>query len=142
MNLHYYDSEGYYLTTKANLPEGFTLPNTTKIAPPQISDTSREVKFSETLKVWTVVNARVKYPTSVAAWAAKSMLDLQGYTDKVVEELNSLEDPNKTVAKRLWECATTFQVSDPLVQSMKAAFGWSDSDLGQIFQSAKALEPR
>lgn len=142
MNLHYYDSEGYYLTTKENLPEGFTLPNTTKIAPPQLSDTTREVKFSETLKVWTVVSARVKYPTSVAAWAAKSVLDLQGYTDKVVEELDKLSEPDKTVAKHLWNSATTFQVSDPLVQSMKTAFGWSDSDLGQIFQSAKALETR
>ena len=142
MNLYYYDSEGYYLTTVQNLPEGRVVPNSTKIAPPQLSDATREVKFSETLKVWTVVNARVKYPTSVAAWAAKSILDLQGYTDKVIEELGKLSDADKVVATRLWEGATTLQTTDPLVQSMKAAFNWSDDDLGQIFLSAKALETR
>ena len=142
MNLYHYDSEGYYLTTTQNLPDGLVIPNSTKIAPPQLSDTTREVKFSETLKVWTVVTARVNYPTSVAAWAAKSVLDLQGYTDKVLEELGKLSDAGKVVATRLWEGATTFQTTDPLVQSMKAAFNWSDDDLGQIFLSAKALETR
>jgi hypothetical protein len=117
------------------------------------SGTSFEITFSnelssgdiEALSILVIKHKPVPIPkgmpdTSVTARQVRTALILSGVTlDQISGILDSLPEPNKTVAKVAWEHSYRFHRDNELVISLAPAVGLTTEDLDNLWVLAKSL---
>lgn len=122
---------------------------------------SQEQVATYQLQGWTVMDAsayvlyKATYQAAFDAWYNALPKELppaisprqiriallnQGITASMIESsLNSLEEPQKSIALIEWEYATEFKRNHPLVPGVAAALGWNDEQLDDLWAYAITL---
>jgi hypothetical protein len=96
----------------------------------QVIDKSQEEIFAEDL-----ANA-----TEVKSINFLVQLELEGVTeDGILSIIDTLPEPNKTIAKVSFKRATFFERSNPLLTLVGQAYGFDDTKLDEIFINANKL---
>tara|TARA_R110000851_G_scaffold108030_7_gene228748 strand:- start:1371 stop:1823 length:453 start_codon:yes stop_codon:yes gene_type:complete len=86
--------------------------------------------------------APIVAPTSVSAWAAKAVLEVNGYHTAVESYINdTLTGVDQIVAKRIYFEGNDFVYASPLTQVIKGVLELTDDQAKQLFIDAKALQP-
>ena len=76
-------------------------------------------------------------PEEVRADQLRISLALNGITNEVIYSiLESLEEPNKTVAKVKWEYTSTFHRENELLKGVQQALNLTDEQVDNIFINA------
>ena len=79
-------------------------------------------------------------PKIISQRQLRTQLALNGFDLSDVQAIiDSLPDPNKTIAQIAWDYASTFVRNDALLNSIAGILGISQSDLDQIFINASKL---
>jgi hypothetical protein len=79
------------------------------------------------------------YP--LAPWQFKAMVTYLGKDAEIRTAINAISDAlQKAVALSRYENATSYNYSDPFLQSMRAAIGMSEADLSAAWMIAKDLK--
>lgn len=88
-----------------------------------------------TLPTWTPPPSEV--PQSVSPLQAKAVLLQEGSLNAVEAYVNSSTDP---LVKLAWTNAIEYRRESPMLLSIAAGMGWSDSDLDLLFIEAAKIE--
>ena len=83
---------------------------------------------------------KTQVPFSVTRRQLKLQLTLSGFNMSTIDgAINSLPEPNRSIALISWNDASEFDRNDSLLQVMASMLGISDSELDQIFIDASKL---
>lgn len=82
----------------------------------------------------------VSVPTEIASWRAKAILSIQGLTAQVEAIIDSMQDPDKTVALSAWNYGAPFVRNGPTVLAIASALNLSPSQIDEMFILAASLE--
>lgn len=79
-------------------------------------------------------------PDSVTRKQLKLQLTLSGFNMSTIDTaINSLPEPNKSIALISWNDSSEFDRNNPLLQALASMLGLTDSELDQIFIDASKL---
>lgn len=111
---------------------------------PEINENQKlgEILFDEMNNIFTyqIEEKTIEIPQTVSQRQLRTQLALNGFDLNDVQLIiNSLPDPNKTIAQIAWDFALTFFRTDPLLIAIAGALNISESDLDQIFINASKL---
>jgi len=105
-----------------------------------------EIKKVYTYEVLEKTQEEIEYynksliPQVVSQRQLRTQLSLNGFDlGDVQAVIDSLPDPNKTIAQIAWDYSLTFVRNDALLNSISGILGISQSDLDQIFINASKL---
>lgn len=82
----------------------------------------------------------VPVPLELPAFKAKALISLQGLTSQVEAHLDSLEEPQRTIAKSAWTNNATFLRYGETVLAMQSRLGITDQQLDDMFRQAAAFK--
>lgn len=142
MNLyHTYNAETFVYETSnyfKNRPE-----NGTAIHP---TDNFLIRKWDEENQEWyegatdEEIAASIEVPNQVTAIQFISQLEFEGITEEqIMNKINTLQEPNKTIAKVSYQRAVYFERNHPFIDMVGLVFGKSKNDLDNIFINASKL---
>jgi hypothetical protein len=96
----------------------------------------------DVIEVVTRPPAPLVAPASVPAWAAKAILEVNGYHTAVESYINdTLTGVDQIVAKRIYYEGNDFVYASPLTQVIKGVLELTGDQTIQLFLDAKALQP-
>jgi hypothetical protein len=79
-------------------------------------------------------------PTEVSAIKFLVQLELEGVNEaNILSIIDTLPEPNRTIAKVSFKRATTFERDNPLLYLVGQAYGFDDAKLDEIFVNANKL---
>lgn len=81
----------------------------------------------------------VYIPSVVSMRQARLALYQQGLLSQVQTTIDSMPEPNKTVAQITWDYATEVNKSDPLVAALSMELGLDSATLDALFTLASTL---
>jgi len=83
---------------------------------------------------------RRNLPKVVSQRQLRTQLRLNGFDlNDVQTVIDSLPEPNKTIAQVAWDYAITFELESPLLRNLAYALGMTDEDVDNIFINASQL---
>ena len=83
---------------------------------------------------------KAQCPDSVTRKQLKLQLTLSGFNMSTIDTaINSLPEPNKSIALISWNDSSEFDRNNPLLQALASMLGLTDSELDQIFIDASKL---
>ena len=111
---------------------------------PEINDNQKlvEIIFDEVNNNFTyhIEEKLIEIPNTISQRQLRTQLALNGFDLSDVQAvIDSLPDPNKTIAQIAWDYSLTFVRNDALLNSIAGILGISQSDLDQIFINASKL---
>lgn len=111
---------------------------------PEINENQKlgEIIFDEVNNNFTyhIEEKLIEIPNTISQRQLRTQLALNGFDLSDVQAvIDSLPDPNKTIAQIAWDYALTFFRDDTLLNSITGILGISQSDLDQIFINASKL---
>lgn len=75
-------------------------------------------------------------PQETTSWRIRAIVSLLGLETQVEQLLESLEEPNKTIAKYAWYQGSTVQRNSPTVLFIGQSLGLNNDEIDQIFIDA------
>lgn len=79
-------------------------------------------------------------PKTVSQRQLRTQLVLNGFNlDNIQNAINTLQEPDKSIAQIAWDYAITFERDSPLLISLGFSLGLSQSDIDNIFLNASKL---
>lgn len=78
-------------------------------------------------------------PEEIPLWAFRSALGLAGIKNNVINLIDSLPEPQKSIALEQWEYGNFILRNHPLIISLSAKLGLSTEEVDQIFITANSL---
>lgn len=76
----------------------------------------------------------------IPTWRLKAVLAMNNMTDSVNNILDSLSEPQKTVAKIAWEYGPVTRRLSPFVVGVQQALSLTDVEVDNIFKQAKNID--
>ena len=80
-------------------------------------------------------------PPMVSAWAFRAQLKLEGVYNDVIDFLNTLDDPQKTVALEVFEHGNVFVRESPTIEAVRQFLNRTHEEVDQLFRDASKLKP-
>lgn len=78
-------------------------------------------------------------PRYVEAWKFRASIYLHGLTQQVEAGLNTLPEPNRTMALTAWEYGNQFNRYSSVVESLKNLINLTDAEVDQLFDDAEKI---
>lgn len=82
----------------------------------------------------------VPVPYEVPTWRLRAVLALDGKETDVQNAINSLPDPNKTIAQRAWDFGSSTERGSQTVAFIKGVLSLTDAEVDQYFIDADNLQ--
>ena len=95
-----------------------------------------EVGPIDGVQQWSVVDVPIVVPSSVSPRQARLQLIVLGKIELVDTAIESLSEPDKSIAKVEWEYATKYEITHPFVVQM---LGLLEIDKEEFFLAASRL---
>ena len=132
-----HDENGNYLET--NFYE--EKPNNSVEFPPTIENPEHNAILNIDKTEWICKNdAVIIIPEKVTDIQFISQLALEGISeDSVISIIETLPEPNRTIAKVSFERETEFHRNNPLMELVRKAFQMNNEQLDQIFINASKI---
>jgi len=93
----------------------------------------------QTIEIEIQSNAET-IPAEVTAIKFLVQLELEGVTEaNILSIINTLPEPNKTIANVSFKRATLFERTNPLLSLVGQAYGFNEAKLDEIFINANKL---
>ena len=111
---------------------------------PEINDNQKlvEIIFDEVNNNFTykIEEKPIEIPNTISQRQLRTQLALNGFDLSDVQAIiDSLPDPNKTIAQIAWDYSLTFVRNDALLNSIADILGITESELNDIFINASKL---
>lgn len=95
--------------------------------------------MAEKLAEWDLIKDKLAMP-NVTPRQLRLALAMIGITSAMIDEsLNSLPEPDRSLALIEWEYATHFERTHPLVDSVSTLLGWTSEQLNELWLTASNL---
>jgi len=82
----------------------------------------------------------VYVPDQVPTWRLRAVLALDGKEADVQNAINTLPDPNKTIAQRAWDFGSNTERTSQTVAFIKNVLSLTDAEVDQYFIDAENLQ--
>jgi len=82
----------------------------------------------------------VYVPNQVPTWRLRAVLALDGKETDVQNAINTLPDPNKTIAQRAWDFGSNTERTSQTVAFIKGVLSLTDAEVDQYFIDAENLQ--
>lgn len=92
----------------------------------------------QVLKTWKIET--IPPPSEVPLWAFRAILNVMGLASNVEQLINSLEEPQKTIANIQWNYGNFIERNHPLIDSLGSQIGLDHSQIDYIFREASKLK--
>jgi hypothetical protein len=79
-------------------------------------------------------------PSEVPLWAFRSILTIMGIAPQVDALINSLPEPQKTVASVQWQYGNFIERNHPLIDSLGTNLGLTKEQIDNVFVEASKLK--
>lgn len=133
-------TDGYHLLdNEIHKQDGFL-----DLITPEINENQKlgEIFFNAVYNNFTykIEEKPIEIPNTISQRQLRTQLALNGFDLSDVQAvIDSLPDPNKTIAQIAWDYSLTFVRNDALLNSIAGILGILESDLDQIFINASKL---
>ena len=91
---------------------------------------------------WVVAPIVIPVPTQVAMWALREAVMFAGEMAAITNALDSLPQPDKSIAWNRWEYKETIVRSSPIILQLQSMLGWDDSFVDQLYKHANSIANR
>ena len=87
-----------------------------------------------------ILSPPVYVPNEVPTWRLRAVLALDGKETDVQNAINTLPDPNKTIAQRAWDFGSNTERTSQTVAFIKGVLSLTDVEVDQYFIDAENLQ--
>jgi len=87
-----------------------------------------------------ILSPPVYVPNEVPTWRLRAVLALDGKETDVQNAINTLPDPNKTIAQRAWDFGSNTERTSQTVVFIKGVLSLTDAEVDQYFIDAENLQ--
>jgi len=87
-----------------------------------------------------ILSPPVYVPNEVPTWRLRAVLALDGKETDVQNAINTLPDPNKTIAQRAWDFGSNTERTSQTVAFIKGVLSLTDAEVDQYFIDAENLQ--
>lgn len=88
---------------------------------------------------WVVSEIVVPVPQQVSMWALREAVMFAGEMAAITNVLNSLPEPEKSIAWNRWEYKENIVRNSPIILQLQSMLGWSDSFVDGLYKNAAAI---
>lgn len=88
---------------------------------------------------WVVAPIVIPVPSQVAMWALRESVMFAGEMSAITNALNSLPEPDKSIAWNRWEYKESIVRDSPIILQLQAMLGWTDSFVDTLYKNAAAI---
>jgi len=88
---------------------------------------------------WVVAPIVIPVPTEVPMWALRESVMSAGEMSAITNALNSLPEPQKSIAWNRWEYKESIVRDSPIILQLQSMLGWSDSFVDTLYKNAAAI---
>ncbi len=88
---------------------------------------------------WVVAPIVIPVPTQVSMWALREAVMFAGEMASITNVLNSLPEPEKSIAWNRWEYKENIVRNSPIILQLQSMLGWSDSFVDGLYKNAAAI---
>jgi hypothetical protein len=88
---------------------------------------------------WVVAPIVVPVPSQVPMWALREAVMFAGEMAAITNVLNSLPEPEKSIAWNRWEYKENIVRNSPIILQLQSMLGWSDSFVDGLYKNAAAI---
>lgn len=81
----------------------------------------------------------VRVPREVPVWRLRVVAAAAGLTDSILAVIDALPEPNKSVAKEIWNGGNTIQRDSAIAQGIISAINLTESEADDLFVQAANL---
>lgn len=79
-------------------------------------------------------------PNEVPTWRLRAVLAIDGKETDVQNAINTLPEPNKTIAQRAWDFGSNTERTSQTVAFIKGVLSLTDAEVDQYFIDAENLQ--
>lgn len=87
-----------------------------------------------------ILPAPVPVPYEVPTWRLRAVLALDGKETEVQNAIDTLPEPNKTIAQRAWDFGSNTERGSQTVSFIKGVLSLTDAEVDQYFIDADNLQ--